>query len=496
MRSARRVFRAANVNESRKRLRRSGPLDAGTMAAWLRGYVCGLLLASCHVSAAPTMRLEKQELLGGYRAFCSKYRCCPQETDHESMDCSARNASELQEVSIPAPITSLSLRHNRITQLQPGSFAVAPTLSRLDLSFNKIDFISQGWWTSGSGNPDKATSGLKSLSLANNAVQSVNSSSFEGLSTLLALDLSYNRIRVLRGESFVGLTNLEELVVDHNPIYFVRGDAFATLPQLRELQMNFLDRLVLPPNAFGFVPAITTLGMAGNKLEDVPEQSLRSLKSLRSLDLSRNPFKVITDWNLQDLPNLSTLRLNDLHKLSKVEANAFGVVPRLKELHLSYNPLLTELEPEVFHDAENNRSVQLSGLYLRHTGLRSLSPKLLDWNQIVDVDLSENAWRCDCRLSWMASLAQRLPAEHRPRCAAPFSVEGRAVGDLRPYEFTCGDTDSSGLGSSIAMLCILIVSAAAAALGMAIYKRVSRKDGPAYRTVPGTAGPAVEEVEL
>ncbi|KAH6930322.1 hypothetical protein HPB50_012627 [Hyalomma asiaticum] len=451
------------------------------MAAWPLGYhVCGLLLVSCHFTAVRTVRLEETGSLVDYRQFCSSYRCCPQETDRVNMDCSARNASQLQQVSVPAPISSLSLRHNRISQLQRGSFAMAPTLSRLDLSHNNIAAISEGWWTSDGGNRGNATSGLRSLSLADNAVQDVNRSSFYGLSMLVALDLSYNRIRVLRGDSFAGLTNLEELVVDHNPIVSVRGDTLAPLVRLRELQMNYLARLVVSPHAFRFVPTLKILGMAGNNLKSVPQRSLQTLKLLRSLDLSWNPLTTITESGLQGLPRLSVLRLNDLHELTKVEAHAFGSLPGLKELHLSYNPMLMEVDPDAFYNKHDKRWVHLNALHLRRTGLRSLPSKLQDWNQLAVVDLSENAWRCDCRLSWMAKLAERLPAEHRPRCAAPLSVEGRPVGDLRPYEFSCEDSGSPGLASSIGMVCAMIASAAVAFVGVRIYECATRTDERRY----------------
>ncbi|KAH7945893.1 hypothetical protein HPB49_016894 [Dermacentor silvarum] len=319
---------------------RTDSCNADAMTAWPLGYqVCGLLLASYHFAAVNMVAPDEPEFEDSDQRFCSRYKCCLQEPGHLNMDCSARNASELQGVSVPAPIVSLSLQHNSISQLQPGSFTLAPTLSRLDLSHNKIASISQGWWLPISGNHSNATSGLKS----SNAMQLVNSSSFNGLNTLVALDLSYNRIRILNGESFAGLTNLEELVVDHNPIYYLRGDAFSPLPRLRVLQMNYLAHVVVPSTAFRFVPRVMSLGLAGNGLRNVPQGVFPTLKSLRSLDLSRNLFRVITGSNLHSLPMLSVLRLNDLHQLSKVDAHAFGVLPNLKELHLSYNPKLTEV---------------------------------------------------------------------------------------------------------------------------------------------------------
>ncbi|XP_075547390.1 uncharacterized protein LOC142581828 [Dermacentor variabilis] len=463
------------------------------MPAWLLGYqVCGLLLASCHFAAVSTVAPDESQSENSGQSFCSRYHCCTHEPGHLNMDCSARNASYLQGVSVPAPITSLSLQHNRISQLQRGSFSLAPTLSRLDLSYNNIASMSRGWWMPVSGSRSNATSGLRSLSLSNNAMRIVNSSSFHGLSTLVALDLSYNRIRILNGESFTGLANLEELVVDHNPIHYLRDDAFTPVSRLRVLQMNHLAHVVIPPTAFRFVPGVRTLGLAGNDLRDVPQRALRTLKSLRSLDLSRNLFRVITGSSLHGLPMLSVLRLNDLHLLTKVDAHAFGFLPSLKELHLSYNPKLAEVDPYAFRSDWHGHSVQLDELHLRQTGLRSLSSKLQDWNRLTAVDLSENAWTCDCRLSWMAQLVDRLRPDYRPRCAAPPGVQGRPVGDLLPYEFSCDDAHSPELTSSIVMMCVIVASAAVTFIGMAAYKYCSRRDAPGYSRFRDSTAPSQE----
>ncbi|XP_065290263.1 leucine-rich repeat and immunoglobulin-like domain-containing nogo receptor-interacting protein 4 [Dermacentor albipictus] len=451
------------------------------MPAWPLGYqVCALLLASCHFAAVSMAAPGEPESEHSDQSFCSRYHCCTHEPGHLNMDCSARNASELQAVSVPAPITSLSLQHNRIWHLQRGAFASAPTVSRLDLSYNNIASMSRGWWIPVSGSRSNVTSGLRSLSLSNNAMGIVNSSSFHGLNTLVALDLSYNQLRILSGESFAGLTNLEELVVDHNPIYYVRGNAFTPIARLRVLQMNHLGHVVIPPNAFRFVPGVRTLGLAGNDLGDIPYQALRTLKMLRSLDVSRNQLRVITGLRLFGLPLLSVLRLNDQPVLTKVDAHAFGLLPNLKEVHLSYNPKLTELDPDAFNSEWAEHPVQLDELHLRQTGLSSLSAKLQDWNRLRAVDLSENAWTCDCRLSWMAPLVDRLRPDEKPRCAAPLGVKGRPVGDLLPYEFSCGDADSPELTSSIVMMCVIIATAAVTFIGMAVYAYSKRREAPRY----------------
>ncbi|XP_077484637.1 uncharacterized protein LOC144094593 [Amblyomma americanum] len=420
----------------------------------------------------------------GNNTLCTQYHCCPEQPHPQLMDCSYHDLSLLREIFVPPPTLSLSLQHNSISRLERGAFVWAPTLLQLDLSDNNITSISRGWWL-----PDRrkrnSSSALERLSLAKNLLRFVNRDSFEGLDTVVCLDLSYNRISVLRDDIFTGLRSLEELVLDYNPLFYVRGDAFAALRLLRVLQMNHVGDVTLTPNAFRFLSSLSTLGLAGNDFREVPSTCLQDLVSLESLDLSENLFSELSPLFLRGLPVLRRLRLNNLVQLTGVEATAFGDMPNLKELHLSYNPKMTQVHPDAFYNNWSGSYVRLSELHLRHSGLHSLPQQLQDWGTLVVLDLSENAWICDCRLRWMAAVVDELPPAYRPICATPQNVAGRPVGDLLPFEFSCHDSGSPELTSSITMLCAMIVSAVASFLGVMLYNRCSPVQLPNYSRLEG-----------
>ncbi|XP_077564010.1 trophoblast glycoprotein-like [Haemaphysalis longicornis] len=412
--------------------------------------------------------------------LCVQPGCCLQRAEQLRLDCSARAISELHEAVVPAVVESLSLRRNGISRLERESFLRAPALRQLDLSSNDIQSVARQWWC-----PDNASVPvLKSLSLAHNRLKVIADGVFEGLESLTHLDLGYNNIRTLSKGSFWHLGRLKELVLDHNPLVRVNGDHFAPLGELRSIQLNHLGQVSLLRDAFRFVNGVETLGLAGNGILSVP-RLLLGLTSLKSLDLSWNPLKRLHPLCLHGMPVLRTLNLSHLSHLSHVDAHAFGNLHNLRKLYLSFNPKLSAIHPDAFYRhpwSGGGQVVRLQELHMRQTGLQSLSPRLLDWDELLVADLSENHWICDCRLSWMAAVAVTQRWENEPRCAGPHLLEGRAIRDLSPSEFSCEPEQqpSMELSSSILMLCGIIVSAVATFLGVLFYNRCTPLDSPDY----------------
>ncbi|XP_029989950.1 amphoterin-induced protein 3 isoform X1 [Sphaeramia orbicularis] len=192
---------------------------------------------------------------------------------------------------MPASAVTLDLSHNRIVQLQEGSFG---GLSRLE-----------------------------TLRLAHNQLTSIQPRAFRNSSgTLLRhLDLSSNQLRVLQQHYFQDLPGLEELLLFNNRIVQVEGTAFAGLSNLRKAYLSH------------------------NRLTDFPFFSIQehTHPHLYLLDLSSNRLPRLP---LEDISNLPTAVQNGLylHNNSLVcECSMYGLFRHWLEREFAS---VTDFKPE------------------------------------------------------------------------------------------------------------------------------------------------------
>eukprot|EP00894_Picocystis_sp_ML_P003703 jgi/Pico_ML_1/54220/g4625.t2 len=115
---------------------------------------------------------------------------------------------------LPVQLTSLSVRHNRITDVHSTLWSM-PRLKRVDLSHNQVRDLH---------GIDRCTS-LEELHLEHNLIEQVPVGIGE-LKALVCLSLDRNRIASLPSALFLGCTSLHTLTVHGNPL---------TLEQLRSV---------------------------------------------------------------------------------------------------------------------------------------------------------------------------------------------------------------------------------------------------------------------
>nr|AAV90731.1 leucine rich protein [Aedes albopictus] len=151
---------------------------------------------------------------------------------------------------------------------------------------------------------------LKSLHMANNLLEKVNFTEFNGLKELNFVDLSFNRIRVVSIE-MVDLPKLLKL----------------------DLSQNFLKSI---PRNFGQLRALDDLNLSHNKLEYVEISHFNGLTKLKVLDLQFNNL-LIGSLAPAILPALEVLRLESCYLQ---QLDLFGIeMPKLKKLYLNDNKL-------------------------------------------------------------------------------------------------------------------------------------------------------------
>ena len=190
---------------------------------------------------------------------------------------------------------------------------------------------------------------LQSLLFFNTDVASIQSSAFEGLSTLNRLDLSGNSIDTLEEGIFQGLDSLTQLELDNNFLNdssldsaawaeisdtlrvldlisnhftYLKADTFANFSSLERLYLGFNNISTIENGTFNGLTSLTVLDLSGNRITSLPSGVFIDLTSLLDLSLSNNLLTEIEPGTFQGLVLISTLYLAN-NQLTTLEWNVF-----------------------------------------------------------------------------------------------------------------------------------------------------------------------------
>ncbi|GFS32621.1 platelet glycoprotein V [Nephila pilipes] len=312
----------------------------------------------------------------------------------KDVDCSELGITELpNKISFPKGIHTASFEGNKIASLNADTFYNGRDIFELDLSYNRIDFVSS-----------RAFDGFKSLKkldFSHNRIWNLPTNAFHGLSDLRRLDLSFNDLITIFPELFSHLTELRELILESNPLQELEPKHFEHLQKLEYLDLESTLLKVIPDHVFVFTPRLKYLDLANNHLVEVPTEALKVLDHLKILDLSGNSMEVIHAEAFRSMTGLIILYMDRMPSLKKIEKYAFGDMIHLQELHCSYNFLLSEIDELAFVRKVNNEKVPLTQLFLRQNALNTIPKNLLDWNDRIELHLRDNPLDCNCHAQWM-----------------------------------------------------------------------------------------------
>lgn len=263
-------------------------------------------------------------------------------------------------------LAELALSHNQINQLPlwpPESVQLhhfAHSLLLLDLSFNRLSYI-----------PIEFSARLKSLQY---------------------LDLSYNPLRTLSPESLRSIPHLQHLLVSHCSL-----NTLTPLPlkELRHLDLSHNQLSSLHGGAFVHTPELRHLDCSHNRLTHVPSALLTLSASLRSLRLSANPLQALFNDSFVGLSLLTSLDLQPLPSLSKIDLGALRPLQSLRELYIAARlpRPICDILPPLDH---------LHRLHLRFE-LNSYSKNAFSsdssssWSDTNDVEADEELFLCPHR---------------------------------------------------------------------------------------------------
>ncbi|XP_053332038.1 tsukushi-like [Clarias gariepinus] len=279
---------------------------------------------------------------------------------------------------------SFSLTDVDCSGLGPNIIPVSIPLetSSLDLSSNGICSL-DGAALSGPGYTT-----LSSLNLSNNFISAINGSVFSKLHYLETLDLSWNSIQKIV-EGFPGLL-LSELDLSHNRIHEINLNVFRvqdhgrplTVDLSYNLLISFIRRDLLQPLN------IHSLNLAGNRLTAVP--TMQEI-SLRFLILDENPISVINEKSFAGLKYLIHLSLSSMPELHTLQPQSLQDLRNLQVLDLSNNKKLKMLSAEVFRGLTSLQELNLTKS--RVTSLPANILQLLPSINSIALSGGVNCWR-------------------------------------------------------------------------------------------------------
>ncbi|NXT02520.1 NEPN protein, partial [Jacana jacana] len=290
---------------------------------------------------------------------------------------------------IPFTTRRLYISHSKIKQLQITDFRRMSALEELVLSCSGTESIESNTFKSLSTLkslelyknqlkqiPTFLPSGLEVLKLADNSINVLHASDFEGLMKLRVLDIRNNLIATLPPTAFSSLCNLQTLILDGNNMESL--SAALKLPRLKYLSMADNKLNSFPANFFTSFQNLQFLSLSGNFLTKVP---LDLPKSLLSLKLEKNQLKTIRLRDMKHLENLSEFFLSE-NQLSSIDGAQ--LLPNLTTLELSQNQLHT-LPPRLPSrlqklDCSNNHIRRVTAQDFQ--GLQDLKHLFLDNNAV------------------------------------------------------------------------------------------------------------------
>lgn len=231
---------------------------------------------------------------------------------------------------IPTPLKNLDLQNTGLNNLAILGLNNLIHLFHLDVSHNKIEFISFNDFhlffdsnTTADQHINKYRIYFYDLNLSNNWIKKIEPNSFESLIWLNILDLSGNALE------------------SQNDLDHIELSQFTNLLYLDVSNSNLTE---FPLLSYGqeFVYILDTLILAGNKIENLSSTHFKYLTLLTKLDLHNNCIRNILDIGIFDglskliYLNLSRNQIDDAN-LSRIN---FATCINLRHLNLSHNKII------------------------------------------------------------------------------------------------------------------------------------------------------------
>ena len=250
--------------------------------------------------------------------------------------------------------------NNYLTTIDSGAFdGIYDTLEFLFLGHNNLQSLTSLF----TGNWQKLTQ----LNLLYNPIRTVQASDFSTLGPKLRyLNLDSCKLTIIHSSMFNTLTGLNTLVLSNNEIQSVPDSVFRNNQVLTELRLDrqkntlainehsfngietSLHRLIINPNTIDKLtfwklldklPNLLELSAGNLNLQTIPDKAFKNNGKIAVLDLESNNIASLqraSFFGLRDSLEVLSLSFNSLTKISECVFSGFT---RLHQLHLCGNPL-------------------------------------------------------------------------------------------------------------------------------------------------------------
>ncbi|XP_008199516.2 insulin-like growth factor-binding protein complex acid labile subunit [Tribolium castaneum] len=330
----------------------------------------------------------------------------------------------------------LTLRDNFIETILPETFTYLKRLKQLDLSANRIAFLSENSFAFGNrlnmlnitfvnanltGHLFKWLNHVVTLNISNSQVSllkgcfkglkylenfyfhesevvAVNPGAFQGLDSLKQFNVHsiFRNTKVLQSGTFVGLKYLDHLNLSHLEITVIETQAFEGLTTLLKLCLSRNNLTKIVSGTFVGLDHLKMLDLSRNKISQLEVRAFYGLYSLRELHLNRNNLTTLSLGTFQQFPTLEVLNLRR-NNINKILTGTFSNLKFLKTLDLSYNNI-TKLKMETLITLSNLKKIDLTANHLIQMEHLDLIKSL---RHLEFVGLNDNKWKCDNLVSML-----------------------------------------------------------------------------------------------
>ncbi|KAK3086881.1 hypothetical protein FSP39_024837 [Pinctada imbricata] len=303
---------------------------------------------------------------------------------------------------------NLNLTSNQLRNIEKDAFNGLGILQELDLRNNEIQNIGEIFLPLRS---------LKRLYLQANRIITIPSGSFLSQSNLMSLILDQNEIQSYDSLTFQGLTSLSYLSLRKCELNAISNDLLGALHAIKTLDLgnNAIFTLPRAEDWRRNAPSLSVLILDHNQITELKSQQFLGM-TLRKLDLSFNRLSRISVDNFGQC-NIDDLDLSD-NSIIQVASRAFASMgPRLRTMSMARNSILslpedafyglyllqslnlsscsiTKLHPGQFHNLNQLHFLDLSG-----NKLNNVPNGILQSFQFIHrLYLEGNQWKCDCNI--------------------------------------------------------------------------------------------------
>ncbi|XP_030056486.1 SLIT and NTRK-like protein 6 [Microcaecilia unicolor] len=179
------------------------------------------------------------------------------------------------------------------------------------------------------------------------------------------------------------------------------------VPLSQLFQLSLLNNKLskLQTNGFFGLSNMISLHLGFNNIADIDPGAFNGLTNLKELHINHNSLEIIRGDSFHGLENLEFLQA-DNNFITTIESSAFSKLSRLKVLILNDNAI-EFLPTNIF------RFVPLTHLDLRGNQLQTLPYVgfLEHIGRIVDLQLEDNKWVCNCDLLQLKIWLENMPSQ-------------------------------------------------------------------------------------